>query len=50
MRRFEKISFEQFSKDICNDRKLYEEYSLPKRETRYAAGYDFHSIYDFVLK
>lgn len=50
MRRFEKISFEQFSKDICNDRKLYEEYSLPKRETRYAAGYDFYALFDFVLK
>ena len=50
MRRFEKISFEQFSKDISGDRKLYDEYSLPKRETKYAAGYDFYALFDFVLK
>ena len=50
MRRFEKISFEQFSKDISGDRKLYDEYSLPKRETKYAAGYDFYALFDFTLK
>ena len=50
MRKFEKISFEQFKKDICDDRKLYEEYKLPKRETKYAAGYDFFALYDYTLK
>ena len=50
MRRFEKISFEQFSKDVCDDRNLYNEYKLPKRETKYAAGYDFYALFDFVLK
>ena len=49
-RYFEKISFEQFSKDIKNDRKLYESYNIPKRETKFAAGYDFEAIEDFVLR
>ena len=50
MREFEKISFEQFKKDVCDDIELYKEYSLPKRETKYAAGYDFYSLFDFTLK
>ena len=50
MRTFEKISFEQFKKDVKDDKKLYESYSIPKRETKYAAGYDFEALEDFVLK
>ena len=50
MRKFEKISFEQFRKDIKDDKKLYESYSLPKRETKSAAGYDFYALYDYTLK
>ena len=50
MRKFEKISFEQFKKDISNDKKLYEEYILPKRGTKNAAGYDFYALYDYTLK
>ena len=50
MRKFEKISFEQFKKDVKDDKKLYEEYSLPKRETKCAAGYDFYALYDYTLK
>lgn len=49
-RYFEKISFEQFSKDIKNDRELYESYNIPKRQTKYAAGYDFEAVEDFVLR
>ena len=49
-RYFEKISFEQFSKDIKNDKELYDSYNIPKRQTKYAAGYDFEAIEDFVLK
>lgn len=47
---FSKISYEQFKKDVCDDLKLYESFSLPKRSTKESAGYDFESIIDFVLK
>lgn len=50
MRYFEKISFEQFKKDISSDVKLYEEYNLPKRETKYAAAYDFEALFDYTLE
>ncbi len=49
MRKFEKISFEQFKKDINDDLELYNSYSLPKRGTKYAAGYDIFSLEDFTL-
>lgn len=49
-RYFKKISFEQFKKDIKNDRKLYESYNIPVRETKFAAGYDFEAIEEFILK
>lgn len=50
MRKFEKISFEQFKKDIKDDRNLYDNYLLPRRETKCAAGYDFYALYDYVVK
>ncbi len=50
MRKFEKISFDQFKKDIKDDIDLYHSYMLPKRDTKYAAGYDFYAIYDYRLK
>lgn len=46
---FEKISFEQFCKDICNDSKLYHQYDLPRRGSKNACGYDFFAISDMVL-
>ena len=49
-RYFEKIRFEQFKKDCSDDIELYNSYSLPKRSTKYSAGYDFFSLYDFILK
>ena len=52
-RGFEKISFEQFKKDLkeFNDlAKLYEGIILPKRATIGSAGYDFCSIFPFILK
>ncbi len=50
MRKFEKISFEQFKKDVVDDKNLYDSFSLPKRSTRFSAGYDFFSLFDFTLK
>lgn len=50
MRYFEKISFEQFKKDINDDINLYNEYELPKRATKSSAGYDIYSLFDFTLK
>ena len=50
MRYFEKISFEQFKIDVCDDINLYNEYKLPKRATKNSAGYDFYSLFDFTLK
>jgi len=50
MRKFYKISFEQFKKDICDDKKMYENYNLPKRQTKNSAGYDFESIINFTIK
>lgn len=50
MRCFEKISYEQFKKDVGTDITLYNKYQLPKRETKFAAGYDFESLEDFNLK
>lgn len=50
MRKFEKISFEQFKKDVSEDEELYKSYALPKRETKTSAGYDFFALNDFTLK
>ena len=49
-RYFEKISFEQFKKDIKDDKYLYEEYSLPIRKTKSSVGYDFIAIEDFEMQ
>ena len=46
---FEKISFEQFKKDISDDMELYHEYVLPVRKTRCSCGYDFIATSDMVL-
>ena len=47
---FEKISFEQFKKDIKDDKELYDNYNLPKRGTKCSAGYDFFAIEEFTIK
>ena len=47
MRKFEKISLEEFSKYY--DRSLYAEYSLPKRMSQNSAGYDFFAIEDLTV-
>lgn len=50
MRKFEKISFEQFKKDVIDDKKLYNNYDLPKRSTEKSAGYDIKSLENVSIK
>lgn len=50
MRKFEKISFEQFIKDVKDDRMLYDSIELPKRSTKNSAGYDIKSIEAGIIK
>ena len=50
MRALEKISFEQFKKDIKDDRTLYDAYRMPSRKTKASAGYDFYAIESFELQ
>ena len=46
MRDFEKISFEQFKKDVTEDINLYNEYELPQRDSDSTAGYDIYLLQD----
>ena len=50
MRKFYKISYVQFKKDVCDDKELYESIELPKRSTSKSAGYDIRSIEEYNLK
>ena len=50
MRKFEKISFEQFKKDVSNNLELYKAIELPKRSTMKSAGYDIKSIEAGIIK
>ncbi len=50
MRKFEKISFDEFKKDIIDDLDLYNSYSLPRRKTVASAGYDFEILEDIEIK
>lgn len=50
MRKFERISFEQFKKDVSDSKELYEKIELPKRSTSHSAGYDIRSIEDVTIK
>lgn len=47
-RKFEKISFKEFAKDIKDDNGLYNSVILPIRKTSQSAGYDFIA-YDKVI-
>ena len=49
-RDFEKISFNEFAKDIKDDKELYDSYLLPTRSSKSTAGYDFHLIEDITIK
>lgn len=57
--KFEKVSFEQFKKDmegyrefITEDKvkEIYNSIKLPKRATKGSAGYDFYAPMDILLK
>lgn len=50
MRDFEKISFEQFSKDVKKDRELYNNIKIPQRDSDSTAGYDICILNDIELK
>lgn len=50
MRKFEKISLNQFIKDTGLTEKEYNEYNLPSRSTKYSAGYDFMALTNFTIK
>ena len=50
MRKFEKVSYDEYIKEVDGNIDEYNSYDLPKRSTKYSAGYDFKSIIDFVLK
>ena len=50
MRKFYKISYKQFKKDVCDDKELYNSIELPKRSTSKSAGYDIRSIEEYTLK
>lgn len=49
-RYFEKISYEQFKKDIADDKELYDSYELPKRATKASVGYDFFAMKDYKIE
>ena len=52
-RGFEKISFEQFKKDCLltnNIEETYDNILLPKRGTKYSAGYDIYTPISFSLE
>lgn len=48
-RKFEKISLNQFLKDTNLTEEEYNSYDLPKRGTKYSAGYDFSLLNDVTL-
>ena len=50
MRKFEIISINQFNKDFKNIDTKYEDIIIPKRSTKFSAGYDFYMPYDLTVK
>lgn len=48
MRKFERISFKQFAKDL--EFGNYDDVKLPERKTSKSAGYDFISFLDITIK
>lgn len=50
MRKFEVISINQFNKDFKDIDTMYEDIIIPKRSTKFSAGYDFYMPYDLTIK
>lgn len=50
MRKFEIISINQFNKDFKNIDTKYEDIIIPKRSTKFSAGYDFYMPYDLTIE
>lgn len=50
MRKFFKISYEEFRKQVKDDKKLYESIILPKRSTKLSAAYDIRSVDSVIIK
>ncbi len=50
MRDFEKISFEQFKKDVSEDEKIYNNIKIPQRDSDATAGYDIYLLNDIEIK
>lgn len=51
--KFEKVSFEQYAKDFeleGNVQEIYDAIKLPKRATKYSAGYDFYAPITITLQ
>ena len=51
--KFEKVSFEQYAKDFeleGNVQEIYDAIKLPKRATKYPAGYDFYAPITITLQ
>lgn len=50
MRDFEKISFEQFKKDVNKNEKMYNKIKIPQRDSEATAGYDIYLLDDIEIK
>ncbi len=50
MRKFEVISINQFNKDFKDIDTNYEDIIIPKKSTKFSAGYDFYMPYDLTIK
>ncbi len=50
MRDFEKISFEQFKKDVNENEKIYNKIKIPQRDSEDTAGYDIYLLSDIEIK
>lgn len=50
MRDFEKISLEQFKKDVNENEKIYNKIKIPQRDSDATAGYDIYLLNDIEIK